>query len=275
MLYSRLFALLVASIAAAPALGGPMVDAENEVAAREEGVKTSSLLPPELFGVSSKVARQSSCDPCDDSCDVGATTTSAVESRSESESAPDIRVVYGNDTEPFLPGEGVRWRIVKRQLPILEFDCSATSPLPEVCQNMCYGVNCRGHPTTLTRNSVTTACAAARRQNSCGSSSPNRCSVRFNPPFPAGNNCDEYPFASTLQGQQAGTGGRITAVTRCVIVRQNSVQGGKISGLYRTVPQGGQYTVSFNLGGGTGTGYCATTAAARNCGVLTGSQQNN
>ncbi|TFY60908.1 hypothetical protein EVG20_g7250 [Dentipellis fragilis] len=254
MLYSRLFVLLVASITAAPVLSSPMVDAENEAAVREENGKPSGLLPPELFGVSShsEVARQATCDPCDDSCDIGA-TTSALERRSEPEPEPEIRVIYGNDTEPFLPGEGVRWRIVKRQLPILEFDCSATSPLPEVCQNMCYGVNCRGHPTTLTRNTVGTVCAAARRRNTCGSSSPNRCSARHTPPYPAGNNCDEYPFASTVEGQQAGTGNRITAVTRCVIVRQNSIQGGRISAIYRTVPQGGQYTVSFNLGGGAGT----------------------
>ncbi|KAA1470659.1 hypothetical protein DENSPDRAFT_836502 [Dentipellis sp. KUC8613] len=278
MLSSRFFVLFVASMTFGSVMATPTVNTQNEVTVREEG-KKSSVLPPELFGVSgrSEDGAEAACDPCDDSdtCDSDTTTgTSTLERRTES--LPDVRVIYGNDTEPFLPGEGVRWRIVKRQLPILEFDCSAASPLPEVCQNMCYGVNCRGHPTTLTRNTVGTVCAAARRRNSCGSSSPNRCSARHNPPFPAGNNCDEYPFASTIQGQQAGTPGHITSVTRCVIVRQNSVQGGRISAVYRMVPQGGQYNVHFNFGaGGVGTGYCAPTPAARNCGVLTGSQQNN
>ncbi|KAA1470615.1 hypothetical protein DENSPDRAFT_849672 [Dentipellis sp. KUC8613] len=284
MLYSRLFVLLVTSIAVAPAFASPVIDAESErsvrlstdykVAAREGG-KTSRLSPPELSSRNELVARQTTCDPCDDACDTGSSTV-ALDTRSE-EDEPEIRVIYGNDTEPFLPGEGVRWRIVQRQLPILEFDCSATSPMPEVCQNMCYGVNCRGHPTTLTRNSASAACTAARQQNTCGSSRPNRCSALHNPPYPAGNNCDEYPFASTIQDPETRHFELIPAAAAgCVVVRQNSVQGGKISGIYRnTVGPGGQYTVSFNLGGGAGTGYCSTTVAARNCGTLTGSQQNN
>ncbi|KAA1478028.1 hypothetical protein DENSPDRAFT_885571 [Dentipellis sp. KUC8613] len=225
----------------------------------------------------SAAAACNTCDPCDDSCDTNLQEPSTRKRAALPEDVPEIRTIYGNDTSPFFPGEHVRIRLVeKRANPILEFDCSATG-IPDVCQNMCYGVFCRGHPQTLTRNSANKpTCAAARKLNSCGVTSPNRCSAKHSPPFAAGNSCDEYPFASTLEGQQAGTGGRPSAVTRCVVARHNSVQGGKISGIYNKVPQQGQFDIEFDFGNGAaGTGYCAANAATTTCATLTGSQQNN
>ncbi|TFY63297.1 hypothetical protein EVG20_g6377 [Dentipellis fragilis] len=225
----------------------------------------------------SAAAACNTCDPCDDSCDTNVQEPSTRKRAVLPEDEPEIRTIYGNDTSPFFPGEHVRIRIVeKRANPVLEFDCSANG-IPDVCQNMCYGVFCRGHPQTLTRNSANKpTCAAARKLNSCGIASPNRCSAKHSPPFAAGNSCDEYPFASTLEGQQAGTGGRPSAVTRCVVARHNSVQGGKISGIYNKVPQQGQFDIEFDFGNGAaGTGYCAANAATTTCATLTGSQQNN
>ncbi|KAA1479408.1 hypothetical protein DENSPDRAFT_886721 [Dentipellis sp. KUC8613] len=224
------------------------------------------------------------CDPCDDSCD---TNVQQLSERKRAvlpdDNKPKIRTLYGNDTSPFLPGEHIRVRIIaKRVNPVLEFDCSATG-IPEVCQNMCFGINCRGHPTTLTRNTASkAACKAARSRNSCGVQPANRCSAKVG--FAADHSCDEYPFATTLEGQQAGTGGRPTAVTRCVPSAQNKSQGGQISGIYLKansnlpdkVPDGGQYDIQFDFGNGAaGTGYCAANAATTTCGTLTGSQQIN
>ncbi|KAA1478029.1 hypothetical protein DENSPDRAFT_885572 [Dentipellis sp. KUC8613] len=225
------------------------------------------------------------CDPCDDACD---TNTQELSTRRRAvlpeDEEPQIRTVYGNDTSPFFPGEHVRIRIIeKRDTPVLEFDCSPTG-IPDVCQNMCYGVYCRYHPKTLTRNTADkSTCAAARKRNSCGVSSPNRCSAGFTPAFAAGHSCDEYPFASTMEGQYAGTEGRPEAVTRCVPAGQNRSQGGKISGIYQRagaslankVPQKGTYDIEFDFGSGSPQGYCVEDAKTTTCGTLTGSQQDN
>ncbi|TFY54198.1 hypothetical protein EVG20_g9808 [Dentipellis fragilis] len=253
------------------------------------------------------------CDPCDDSCDTNIQEPSTRKRAVLPEDEPDIRTVYGNDTSPFFPGEHVRVRIVeKRTNPNLEFDCSATG-IPEVCVRpssflfsrlhrsyrdidsapakhvLRHPLNLfssgRNHPKTLTRNSANKSkCAAARKLNSCGVASPNRCSAGFKPQgFAPDHSCDEYPFASTLEGQRAGVTGP-SAVTRCVPAGENSVQGGKISGIYLKknsqalgkVADGGQFDIALNFGNGAaGTGYCDPNAATTTCTTLTGSQQNN
>ncbi|KAA1466022.1 hypothetical protein DENSPDRAFT_7955 [Dentipellis sp. KUC8613] len=206
------------------------------------------------------------CDPCDDTCDPNEEVLMPVN---------DIRILYGNDTSPWYPGEGVRIRVrddmVNEQL---EFDCTVASGIPDVCQNMCYGIYCANHPATLTKNTANKQyCADARKRNSCGVTNPNRCSTRYNPPFPLQRySCDEYPFASSLEGQQAGVGGYQTSVTRCVPARQNSVQGGKISAVYRKMQQNDQMDINFDFGIAGPDGYCAAT---RNCAVLVGTQQAN
>ncbi|TFY57268.1 hypothetical protein EVG20_g8612 [Dentipellis fragilis] len=216
------------------------------------------------------------CDPCDDACDSNVSEVStrrrAVE---DAAAAANVRVLYGNDSTPFLPDEHVRVRMIEgRANPVLEFDCT-TNGIPDVCQNMCYGVHCHGHPQTLTRNTGNKkTCAAARKQNSCGAS-PNRCSAKKG--APAGQSCDEYPFASSKEGQEAGTGGKTSAVTRCVPARQNSSQGGKISGIYRSIADGTQYDIKFDFAGAAGTDYCSPAAKSQKtgCNTLTGSQSNN
>lgn len=88
----------------------------------------------------------------------------------------------------------------------------------------------------IQRDNVAT-CQAARKKNACGSSNPNYCSVKRSVPlyldvaltkqtrfhyrsnFPSGYSCDEYPFASTKEGQTVGN-----AATRCVPKGQNSSQ---------------------------------------------------
>ncbi|KAA1478038.1 hypothetical protein DENSPDRAFT_845231 [Dentipellis sp. KUC8613] len=250
-------------------------------AATSSGSKTSSAQPTSssaacnlrragTAGVAARADCQT-CDPCDDACDSNVSEISTRRrSVEDAAAAGNIRVLYGNETLPFLPNEHVRVRMIEgRANPTLEFDCSANG-IPEVCQNMCYGVNCRGHPQTLTRNTGNKkTCAAARKQNSCGAS-PNRCSVKKG--ATAGQSCDEYPFASTKEGQAAGTGGKTSAVTRCVPAGQNSSQGGKISGIYRSIADGTQYDIKFDFGGAAGTGYCA---AQPDCSKLTGTQSNN
>ncbi|KZT68599.1 hypothetical protein DAEQUDRAFT_812025 [Daedalea quercina L-15889] len=95
-------------------------------------------------------------------------------------------------------------------------------------------------------------------------------STRF--PKQAGLSCDESPFASTEEGQ--GTKGNHKAVTRCVPAKENSRQGGKISGVYRGLANGKAFDVRFDFGKGAiaagdagGQGYCAP-AAQRNCNNL-------
>ncbi|EIM86067.1 uncharacterized protein STEHIDRAFT_122051 [Stereum hirsutum FP-91666 SS1] len=111
----------------------------------------------------------------------------------------------------------------------------------------------KGFGTTLTVAKTTAKCQNARKKNSCGSVNPNRCSTRFQPPAASGNSCDEYPFASTLEGQQAA---QDQASTRCVPAGENSSQGGSISGLYRSgLADGTQFEVDFTYNGAA-TGYC-------------------
>ncbi|KAA1477468.1 hypothetical protein DENSPDRAFT_875248 [Dentipellis sp. KUC8613] len=219
------------------------------------------------------------CDPCDERCDSNLQAFSTRRRRTIQEvgDAAGVRVIYGNDTSPFLSDEDMRIRIIEGRANVqLEFDCSATSNIPGVCQNMCYGINCRGHAATLTRNSEKAACRAARENNSCGNAKPNRCSAKVG--FTEGHSCDEYPFASSLEGQAAGTNGANLAVTRCVPIAENSRQGQKLTTLYQSLrPVGDKYDVVLSFGAGQtgGPGYCAANAATTTCATLSNSQQNN
>lgn len=190
------------------------------------------------------------CDPCDDAC-----ATNKRRGDEAFEDPDDIRVVYGNETTNFRPGEGIVARFSESGQASLEFDCSP-SGIPEVCQNMCFGVNCKGFSKTLHRSNDKKKCQAARKLNSCGATNPNRCSAKFTPAHAAGSSCDEYPFASTTEGQTAGVGGKTVSATRCVIAKQNSSQGGKISGFYRKMGATTQFDVVFKFPGAA-TGYCA------------------
>ncbi|TFY57121.1 hypothetical protein EVG20_g8663, partial [Dentipellis fragilis] len=208
------------------------------------------------------VSAAASCgtrDPCDDSCDTNvqdlSTQKRAVLPEDEE---PEIRTIYGNDTSPFFPGEHIRIRIIeKRAEPTLEFDCTIQTGIPEVCQKMCYGIKCQDLPQTLTRRTQDRSqCSAARRRNSCGATSPNRCSARFTPPFEAGHSCDEYPFASTLQGQEAGKAGKpvLSPVASRLDKTRPKVERSRISTRKRTailpnkVPEDGKFQIDFSFG---------------------------
>jgi len=204
------------------------------------------------------------CDPCDESCDIY--------SKRSLDTIP--RMLEFNDTSPWGADEISRWRkpaggdidihgrLVTRApgTLTLEFNCGN---VPEICLNMCYGWNCKGHPTTLTINRAT--CTAARKSNACGSKNPNYCSAKSG--FAAGYSCDEYPFASTNEGTSAAS----NAATRCVPKGQNSSQGGSISGLYKNgqgqgrLADGTAFQVSV---GGSQAGYCSTSTP--NCGTQSG-----
>ncbi|EPS99290.1 hypothetical protein FOMPIDRAFT_1017194 [Fomitopsis schrenkii] len=135
---------------------------------------------------------------------------------------PEIRTIYGNDTVPWEEGEVVRIRVLSELIKDLEFNCQ---------QNMCYGITCRKFPDKLKKNSA--GAAAARKRNSCGNVTPNRCSQNYGGAGmgPKGENCDEYPFASSVQGQES------TAVT---------IQGGKLKG----ITDKSEFNVRFDFGHG-------------------------
>ncbi|KAI0729150.1 hypothetical protein C8Q72DRAFT_884611 [Fomitopsis betulina] len=185
---------------------------------------------------------------------------------------PEIRTIYGNATVPWEEGEVARLRVLSDLVKDLEFNCQGPDGIPEVCQNMCYGITCKKFPDTLTKNSA--GAAAARKRNSCGNVKINRCSPKYDgDKGPKGVNCDEYPFASSEEGQ------KVTAVTRCVPTRQNNIQGGKL----RHIADKSTFNVRFDFGtgavqasAGAGTGYCsATSSTDAVCKTLTGTQQNN
>ena len=56
----------------------------------------------------------------------------------------------------------------------------------------------------------------ARRTSAACRPHPNRCSPKHDPPFPQGNSCDEYPFASTSNTDAGGQ------TNLCVPKEQNS-----------------------------------------------------
>jgi len=213
------------------------------------------------------------CDPCNPSC-------ANAELKRGNKFIP--RMLEFNDTSGWEDGEAYRWRKLPRAVGgfrdikrapnanfQLEFDCNT---VPEICNNMCFGIYCKGHPSTLTINRG--GCTAARKSNLCGAANPNYCSAKDG--FAPNYSCDEYPFASTNEGSAAGS----NAATRCVPKGQNSSQGGKISGLYRNgqgsgrLADGTPFTVTFANTGAAG--YCGAAGGGNtNCGQNTGDQNSS
>jgi len=190
-------------------------------------------------------------------------------------SQEETRTIYGNTTVPWEEGETVRIHVLsERNTPQVVFNCQAGG-MPDICQNMCYGITCKGRPDTLTKNTNSKLADAARRRNLCAR--PNRCSKDHGGKGqgPQGVNCDEYPFATTLEGQQDPS----IAVTRCVPSEQNSAQGGKL----KPIADGATFEVRFDFGHGAvsassggGTGYChAKKSADTECKTLTGTQEDH
>ncbi|XP_028406390.1 uncharacterized protein LOC114528866 isoform X2 [Dendronephthya gigantea] len=96
--------------------------------------------------------------------------------------------------------------------PRITFPCSL---IPNVCKNMQNAIS-KGRPTTLNRITDRTKMEQNRRNSGC-------------PRLPKvpGQNCDEYPFASSRQG---GAGAEIMNVPSI----ENSCQGGLLAAFYRT-----------------------------------------
>ncbi|KAJ7168704.1 hypothetical protein C8R46DRAFT_1268145 [Mycena filopes] len=178
------------------------------------------------------------------------------------------RMITGNGTYKFLPGESmVVRRIAKRatvspSAPILQlvFNCDPRNKdsLPEVCDNMCFGLNCNNIQNRFTREDNKSQCSANRKKNPCGAKSPNLCSPKYSPT--ATNlastrpgtklSCDEFPFASTKQAT-AATG---KTAARCVEAVQNSRQGGKLGAFYRNhLKPNGVFEIAFDYGNGVQT----------------------
>ncbi|CAB4023437.1 Hypothetical predicted protein [Paramuricea clavata] len=110
--------------------------------------------------------------------------------------------------------------------PTITFPCGRGTVMPNVCQNMRTAI-AKGHPTRLHRITDSKAIAKNRRDSGCTR-------MRKTP----GNNCDEYPFASSREG---GAGAEIKLVPS----RENSKQGGLLGAFYRKhkIGNGGCYNV--------------------------------
>ncbi|KAJ7870006.1 hypothetical protein B0H13DRAFT_2669958 [Mycena leptocephala] len=151
-----------------------------------------------------------------------------------------FRFIRGNATYKFLPGESMIARqLTPRANKELIFNCNEadTASLPEVCNNMCYGINCLQINNEFKRETNT---PAITKFNGAGGKASLR-NVRLS--------CDEFPFAST-DVATAMTNNNLIA-TRCVDAKHNSRQGGKIGGFYRYVLGAGEsFEVKFDYGNG-------------------------
>ncbi|KAJ7881695.1 hypothetical protein B0H13DRAFT_2540413 [Mycena leptocephala] len=171
-----------------------------------------------------------------------------------------FRFIRGNATYKFLPGESMIARqLTPRANKELIFNCNEQDPasLPEVCNNMCYGLNCLQINNEFKRETNTQQCAANRKKNACAAVVPNPCSTKFNGVGGKASlrnvrlSCDEFPFAST-DVATAMTNNNLIA-TRCVDAKHNSRQGGKIGGFYRSVLGAGEsFEVKFDYGNANG-----------------------
>ncbi|CAB3986524.1 Hypothetical predicted protein [Paramuricea clavata] len=110
--------------------------------------------------------------------------------------------------------------------PTITFPCGAGTVMPNVCRNMRNAI-AKGHPTLLQRITDKKAIDKNRRDSGCTKM-----------PKTPGNNCDEYPFASSKQG---GKG----AETMLVPIRENCKQGGLLGGFYKKngIKDGDYYNV--------------------------------
>ncbi|KAI4655826.1 hypothetical protein J4E93_000541 [Alternaria ventricosa] len=141
--------------------------------------------------------------------------------------------------------------------PGMIFNCGDN--LQDICNNMCWGAYCTRPSFGVTLNydryggtgNRDSAIGRARQRSAGCLPRPNRCSTRGGNPR-AGENCDEYPFAST---SDADAGGQ---VTKCVINRHNDRQG-RIIQQYTTSTcnsQPCQFIVGFGNPAANGVQYC-------------------
>ncbi|KAI6855032.1 hypothetical protein KC343_g2731 [Hortaea werneckii] len=112
--------------------------------------------------------------------------------------------------------------------PPLVFNCA---DIADVCTNMCWGAYCTADAagSTLTYDSY--------GGQGRGGSGPTE-------------QCDEYPFASTLDADD------YYQVSRCVPQRQNSIQGGLIGAYVRDCGVSCPVQITFGNPGSAGVAYC-------------------
>ncbi|EJP62977.1 hypothetical protein CRV24_009596 [Beauveria bassiana] len=141
--------------------------------------------------------------------------------------------------------------------PDLIFDCSRA---PEVCTNMCWAVRCANpvFPVALTFDWPDKAKEDARRK-SAGCQKGNKCNKGKTGPGHRGTgyeSCDEYPFASTKEADRGHQ------VSRCVPGKENSYQGGKLSGLQKRWKKEGKtgFKIGFGNPGAKGVKFCQNQA---------------
>ncbi|KAH8799394.1 deoxyribonuclease NucA/NucB-domain-containing protein [Xylogone sp. PMI_703] len=90
------------------------------------------------------------------------------------------------------------------------WDCANT---PNGCNNACFSVFCAGRPGLLTRNAPGVARTNNRRRSGCANAP-----CTFVPWAMPGTVCDEFPFASAVEG---GAG----AAQRCIPTVESTTQG--------------------------------------------------
>ncbi|QIX01353.1 hypothetical protein AMS68_006870 [Peltaster fructicola] len=141
--------------------------------------------------------------------------------------------------------------------PGVIFNCADN--LQDVCANMCWGAYCTRPSFGVTlnydryggtgnRNSPT---GVARQKSAGCAPRPNRCSTKGGNKK-AGQNCDEYPFASTSDADKGGQ------VSKCVIIGHNSRQGNILKQYYQGTCGGKdcQFIITFGNPAGAGVRYC-------------------
>ncbi|OWY57763.1 pretoxin hint domain protein [Alternaria alternata] len=141
--------------------------------------------------------------------------------------------------------------------PGMIFNCADN--MQDICNNMCWGAYCTkpsfGATLKYDRYGGTgkrDSDIGKARQKSAGClPRPNRCSTSGGNPR-AGENCDEYPFASTSDADKGGQ------VSKCVISRHNSRQGRIIQQYYGSScnSQPCKFIVGFGNPAAAGVQYC-------------------
>ncbi|KAF2766355.1 hypothetical protein EJ03DRAFT_354068 [Teratosphaeria nubilosa] len=141
--------------------------------------------------------------------------------------------------------------------PGMIFNCADN--LQDVCNNMCWGAYCTrpsfGATLNYDRYGGTGDCNSdvgkARVRSAGCLPIPNRCSTNGGNPR-AGEDCDEYPFASTSDADKGGQ------VSKCVISRHKSRQANIIKQYYANScnNQNCQFIITFGNPAASGVQYC-------------------
>lgn len=113
---------------------------------------------------------------------------------------------------PYLFGAAINAANIEQRAPpqhLLRWVCTGpdSDDIPDVCNNMCYGSDCKGLGTRFTWDKPDKK-TKGRRARDAGCGTAHTCG--------SNEECDEYPFGSTMESKQ------VMAVSRCVPAEQNS-----------------------------------------------------